>query len=170
MTYRKAKACSRQDIRKVANFIRRIDGSENVLFFDIVRFLEIVFPSIVDGFSLEIGTKDEMGDAQGLTYPDKLVIKIREDVYDRAVKGVGRDRLTLAHELYHLLNHDESNITFARTDNEISLKTYEDPEWQADAFGGELLIPKHLIANMTAEEIADKCQVSLAAAKFCKRH
>lgn len=170
MTYRKAKACSRQDIRKVANFIRRIDGSENVLFFDIVRFLEIVFPSIVDGFSLEIGTKDEMGDAQGLTYPDKLVIKIREDVYDRAVKGVGRDRLTLAHELYHLLNHDESNITFARTDNEISLKPYEDPEWQADAFGGELLIPKHLVANMTAEEIADQCQVSLAAAKFCKRH
>ena len=32
-------------------------------------------------------------------------IKIREDVYERAIKGYGRDRFTLAHELGHFLMH-----------------------------------------------------------------
>lgn len=39
------------------------------------------------------------------------------------------------------------------------------PEWQADAFGGELLIPHDLIHGMTATEIAIECEVSLAAAR-----
>jgi len=45
-----------------------------------------------------------------------------------------------------------------------SIKPYEDPEWQADCFAGELLMPYHLIQEMSKEEIMQKCKVSFTAA------
>lgn len=45
-----AEPLSRKDIRKTAELIRKIDGSENDMFFDIVRFLEIKLPSIDSNF------------------------------------------------------------------------------------------------------------------------
>lgn len=68
----------------------------------------------------------------------------------------------MAHELFHLLYHCKENISYARSDN---IEIYRDPEWQADAFGGELLIPYDLIVGMTPQQVAIECRVSLAAAK-----
>lgn len=110
-----------------------------------------------------------MGDIQGLTYPDSGIVKIREDVYEGAVRGNGRDRLTMAHELFHLLWHEDSNITFARGGFDEEIRRFEDPEWQADAFGGELLVPHHLTAGLSPEQIAEQCGVSMAAARVQSR-
>lgn len=46
-----------------------------------------------------------MGAKHGETIPSENRIRIREDVYERACNGYGRDRLTMAHELGHLLLH-----------------------------------------------------------------
>lgn len=40
-----------------------------------------------------------MGDKEGETIPSLNLIKIREDVYDKAVAGDGRARFTILHEL-----------------------------------------------------------------------
>lgn len=169
---RKASACSRKDIREMAAIIRRAEKSYYDLYFDIIHFMEVTLPKIEPNYVFIVEEFEEMGNAQGLTYPNDGVVKIRSDVYGGAVAGNGRDRLTIAHELFHFLQHDDSNITFARVGKSNNIKTYEDPEWQADAFGGELLVPNHLISGLSAEEIARKCGVSLAAAryqkKFCK--
>ena len=109
-----AEPLSRKDIRKTAELIRKIDGSENDMFFDIVRFLEIKLPSIDSNFNFRVLPQDEMGECHGITYPDRNEIQIRQDVYDRAIAGSGRDRLTLAHELGHLLFHEKQNISYAR--------------------------------------------------------
>ena len=159
-----AQPLSRRDIRRKADLIRRIEGSSNKLYFDIIHFLEITLPQIDPKFSLVINSESEMGECHGLTYPERDEIQISEDVYERACEGSGRDRLTMAHELFHLLQHTRENISFARMEGKA--KTYMDPEWQADAFGGELLIPKELTGGMSAPEIAIKCGVSLAAARF----
>lgn len=143
-------------------------GVENELYFPIVEFIEFLLPQIIPSFQFIIETKATMGNCHGLTYPENYTIKIREDVYLRAVDGVGRDRLTLAHELFHLIQHSNSNISFARIGDNSKIVTYCDPEWQADAFGGELLVPKHLIGNMTINEIASLCDVSYAAARIQK--
>ena len=45
------------------------------------------------------------------------------------------------------------------------MKPYEDPEWQADAFGGELLASSYLIEGMNSREVEKMCGVSAAAAK-----
>ncbi len=166
MTQCIAEPLSRKDIRNMARKIRILEGSYKKYFFDIVHFLEITLPKLDENFTFYVRTKEEMGECHGLTYPDRNEIQIREDIYERACNGSGRDRLTMAHELFHLLQHERENISFARTDRSRSIETFRDPEWQADAFGGELLVPHYLIGGMNAEEVSSKCGVSLAAARF----
>ena len=111
---------SRMDIRRRARVIRKIAGEDNKLYFDIVKFLDVTLPKIDPEFNLVIEDKESMGDCHGLTYPDKNEIHIREDVYNRALEGSGRDRLTMAHELFHVLQHEKSNISYARAGLPIS--------------------------------------------------
>ena len=160
-----AEPLSRENIRTMAKKIRIIEGSYNQYYFDIVHFLEVTLPKLDEGFNFRVMTKKEMGECHGLTYPDRNEIQIREDVYERAYNGSGRDRLTMAHELFHLLQHEKENISFARTKNGGCVETFRNPEWQADAFGGELLVPHYLIGGMDAGRIAIECGVSLAAAR-----
>ena len=160
-----AEPLSRKDIRIMAHKIRIIEGNINECYFDIVHFLDVTLPRIDDNFSLVIKTKSELGECHGLTFPDRNEIQIREDVYERAMDGSGRDRLTMAHELFHLLQHEKTNISFARVEPNSRIAAFRDPEWQADAFGGELLIPHYLVKGMSAEMVAEKCGVSISAAK-----
>lgn len=166
MTKCMAAPLSRQQVRSIARFIRKLDGTENDLYFDIVRFIENKLPKLIPSFSLIVEEKSVLGECHGLTYPDRDEIHIREDVYERALEGIGRDRLTMAHELFHLLQHEKQNISYARINSKREIEAFRDPEWQADAFGGELLVPAHLIHNMTAKKIANKCKVSLEAATY----
>lgn len=160
-----AEPLSRMNIRRMSEVVRMLDGSSDKLYFDIVGFVEKKLPELDPDFSFNVLTKQEMGSCHGLTYPDKNEINIREDVYERACQNNGRDRLTIAHELFHLLQHGHQNISFARSGNS-EVPRYMDPEWQADAFGGELLIPKRLIGGLAEGEIVKECKVSLKAAKY----
>lgn len=159
-----AKSKSREDIRNTSRLIRKIQSAEKELYFPIVDFLEKTLPRIIPGFTFRVGEVKEMGECHGLTFPERNEIMIRSDVYLRACEGSGRDRLTMAHELYHYLEHSKETVVFARTGTK-NIPPYKDPEWQADAFGGELLVPYDLAKDLTIDEIAEYCGVSLAAAK-----
>ncbi len=165
MTICIAEPLGRKDLRRYAEIIRRIEGSTNKMYFDIVHFLENTLPKIDPSFSFTVKPIEEMGECHGLTYPDRNEIMIREDVYLRACDDEGRDRLTMAHELFHLLQHESSNISFART-GKGKIETFRDPEWQADAFGGELLVPHELVSGMTVDEVVSACKVSRSAATY----
>nr|WP_314460764.1 ImmA/IrrE family metallo-endopeptidase [uncultured Clostridium sp.] len=162
---RLADPLSRRDISEIARLVRKLIGWERENKFPIIQFIELILPQIIPEFQLIIETKDKMGECHGLTYPERKIIKLREDVYLRAADGSGRDRLTAAHELFHLLQHNSENISFARMENESEIPTFRNPEWQADAFGGELLAPTWMIRGMSAEDVASTFGVSLAAAK-----
>lgn len=160
----KAQGISRNDIRHIVREIRRGTNLEYTMYFPVVRFLENILPILIPDFQLEIVPREEMGNKHGETYPSKNLIRIREDVYMNAVEGNGRDRLTIAHEIGHLLLHDDDSIALCRLEPNEKLKPYEDPEWQADAFGGELLASSYLIRGLTSAEVQVKCGVSEAAA------
>lgn len=137
---------SRHQIRDIARKVRALAAEmigTNGPFFDIVRFLDVTLPKVIPEFTLEILEDRDLGEAHGMTYPDRHLIKIPENVYIRAHKGHGRDRLTLAHELGHYLLH--SGLGLARTLADESVKPYRKSEWQANAFGGELLMSADLI-------------------------
>lgn len=161
----KATGISRNDIRRYVRKIKKMVGLEDTLYFPILPFLENILPVLIPDFQLEIVPITEMGNKHGETYPSKNLIRIREDVYLRAATGEGRDRLTIAHEIGHLLLHEDTAIALCRLEPNQKLKPYEDPEWQADAFGGELLASSYLIQNMNEQQVQEKCGVSASAAR-----
>lgn len=151
------------DIRNFAKRFRQILGITPDERIDILRVLEFVLEDI--GVTLEIVPEAEMKNKHGETFIGKNVIRIREDVYSRAYEGYGRDRLTIAHEIGHLLLHKVENISLARADN-AKVPPYKDPEWQANAFGGELLAPYEAIKDKSLNEIVGFYGVSYDAARI----
>lgn len=156
---------SRKDIRKMAYKFRELFGFENEMDFPIVQVIE--FLSNKGEFNLEICTDDEMGIKYGETIPSENLIKLREDIYENACTGDGFSRSTCSHELLHWLNHREETVSLCRKEEDLkNRRAYEDPEWQANCFSGELLVPKHLVKGMTIAEIVEKCNVTYSMACY----
>ncbi len=164
MSNYKACAISRNDIRAYVHKIKSMVGLEKNLYFPVVQFLENILPILIPDFQVEYSTVAEMGNLHGETYPSRNLIRIREDIYLGAVAGKGRDRLTIAHEIGRLFLHEDDAIALCRLEPGQKLKPYEDPEWQANAFGGELLASSYLIKGMSETEVQTRCGVSAAAA------
>lgn len=160
-----AEPLSRKKIRAFTKYIRNLCGLQNAVYFPVVEFLENILPNLIENFTLEIVECSKMCGKEGETIPSCNNIKIREDVYEKAVAGDGRARFTILHEIGHLLLHDNDRVALCRTSGESPVKPYENPEWQADAFAGELLISEHLIKDMSVDEICEKCGASYAAAQ-----
>ena len=165
-----ANPLSNNDIFALADKYRKLFGIENSMYINIIDILERKLCELFPEYSLEIVSKKEMPNLHGLTIPNNNEIKIREDVYEGAINGNGRDRFTIAHEIFHFLYHRDKHIVncvgFARTERKIP--TYMDPEWQADAFAGAFLMDRKLIKNLSIKEIMKLCGVSKAAAKTQK--
>lgn len=151
---------SRKNIRELVKRFREVFGLEKTLYFPIVQFIEWILPEL--GLNYEYVSVFEMGDAYGVTHTRKGIMKIREDVYEGAIKGSPRDRFTMCHELGHFLMHSPDRVSFARGD----VPAYMDPEWQANAFAGELMAPFDLVKNMDVYEIAKECGMSYKAAEI----
>lgn len=161
-----AQPTSRNTIRKITNLIRKEFELEDEPCFPVVPFLEIGLPSMDPNFSYEVVPIGEMPSDYALTLPEENKIIIREDVYERAVEGVPRDRFTLAHEIGHYIMHRPSFISLARNHKKIKVPAYKDPEWQANTFAGELLAPPDIIKGMQINEVIEQCGVSFKVAEI----
>lgn len=163
---------SRVEIRqKAEEFRNMLNIPINQLYVDITRVLErlnLIIPNV----TIEIIPDDKLGvDVQAQTDVEKNIIYIKESVYNGAAENNGRDRMTLAHEISHLLLHHPSVLTFYRKNkNAYSSKLYTNPEWQAECFGAEFLMPYLKIKEMSEEEISKYCKVSGRAAYYQKKH
>lgn len=159
-----AKPMSTDDILHLTNRLRRKLNLYDRTYFPIVEFIETVLPEIDPKFSYLYVAKNEMPDTYA--YFDNVAnsIVVREDVYDRALNGSGRDRFTLAHELGHYVLHS-SGVQLCRSDGG-RVVTYCDPEWQANTFASKMLMPDHLIYTLTPSEISKEFGTSYQAAEI----
>ena len=164
----RVKPLSQAAIRSMTLAIRKRFGFFESYYFPVVEFLENVMPEIFTGFNYEYVEKMKMGGVEGLTIPETNTIRIREDVYEAAMRDEGRARFTIAHEIGHYVMHKNQVPGFSRTKEKLVIdhKVFEDSEWQANAWAGELLMPYHLIHGMTIYEIVEKCKVSGQAAEY----
>lgn len=163
---------SRRSIRQIVHKLRQIacelEGRLNdVPYFNIVRFMDLTLAKHFDGYTLEVLSVEDMrsqhGEAHAMTFPTDQLIQVRQDIWERAEAGYGRDRLTLAHELGHLFLHCKQG--YARKLADSTVKTYRQSEWQADAFGGELLVAANFIQKCaSASDVARLFGVSDMAA------
>ncbi|GLQ93478.1 ImmA/IrrE family metallo-endopeptidase [Dyella acidisoli] len=133
-------------------------------YFPIAQFMELGLPTLWPDYEFQVVERQMMPSEHGLTYPDKRLVLIREDVYEGALRGAGRDRFTMAHELGHLLLH--TNVGMARHVQKGTIPAYRDSEWQANAFAGALLIPRFAVNDgPTIDQIMERCGVSRDAAE-----
>lgn len=154
------KPMSRKSIRALAMEFRKLFGLENELYFPVVPFIEWCMPIL--GLEYEVVEIGEMGNTYGLTNTGDNTLRIREDVYEGAIKGNPRHRFTLCHELGHFILHTPDRVSFARGE----VPAYQDPEWQANTFAGELMAPYNLTCCMSVEEIMRACGMSKTAAEI----
>lgn len=88
----------------------------------------------------------------GITEDNSLVLS--ESVYIGLLAHDPRSRFTAAHEVGHAVLHknqincDKSKIVYARRKN---LPAYSDPEWQANEFAANLLMPEKLVRHVIKE-------------------
>jgi Zn-dependent peptidase ImmA (M78 family) len=147
--------------------IRSKLGLAEMLFFPVMVFLERIMPVVFEGFHYEIVP---VGEFPSCKHADTDIvnrcIRIREDIYYRAVDGHGRDRMTVAHEIAHYFLFVICGVRFDRSFGNTPIEAFRDPEWQADALAGELLCPHHLIEGLSTEQIMTQCMVSELAAEF----
>ena len=151
------------NLRKFADQVRSVFVEEDRIEFPIMDVLEFRLSTIFDDFYIDIRDNESMGEDEGRVIGGTNCLALREDVYERAWNGNGRDRFTACHELGHFLMH--RTITMART-REDSDKIFCDAEWQADTFAGTLLMsPRHLGKFKDPDDAADLCGMTGSAAK-----
>lgn len=158
---------SRLDIRRYANSIRKSIGLDNTLYFPVLQLLEAL-PEVYksEGFNYLVVEDREMPtDVHAEYVLDGNCIFVKNSVYEGAYAGVGRDRMTVAHEISHFLLLKQSGIHLYRSMSQ-SVPAYRDPEWQAMCLAGEMLVPAHLVKGMDAATIARTCGVSFDAAAY----
>ena len=155
---------SRAMIRQLAHKIRELLGVENEVYIDVGWLIELAMPKVMNGFVYDVQPIAQMNDNHGLAVPGECRVIIREDVYERALDGSGRDRATIVHELAHLFLHKPDRMVHRRAEG--PMKAYVDPEWQAKAFAGEFLVSHKLIGTTeTVKSVAKAFGVSEAAAR-----
>ncbi|TVY00630.1 ImmA/IrrE family metallo-endopeptidase [Cohnella terricola] len=161
-----AQPLSRVKIRNLALEMRDALGVKDVKEFPVMQFLEHILPQVDPEFVYDVMPIHEMGGHYGLAIPQDHTILLREDVYENAVKGVPRDRFTVAHEIGHYFLHTPSRVAFARGNDLRKVPAYLNPEWQANTFAGELLAPPNVIKDLSLFEIMSHCKVSRKVAEI----
>lgn len=159
------KSLSRGNIRGLTKKVRNMTNVANDRGFCVIDWLENKFIPRSD-FEFDVVDIESMGDEHALTDHENKMIYIRSDVYERALDGHGRGRMTIVHEVGHCIMHTPERVLYARAFGTARPKAFQDPEWQAKAFAGEFMMPCELIEEgMTVSECAGVFGISLAATK-----
>ncbi len=173
---------SDKDVRDIARRMKMFFGVQNSMRpVNIVRILEeaksvqtqfgrkqLVYKPVADD-SPEL----EGDDARTIFEPGTITILTKQSVHNRARMGVGRDRMTLAHELGHAVMHPgapKSRVAGATGATSLSrTNAFESAEHQAKVFASAFLIHDEIAQNLSAEEIATEFLVSPTAADICRK-
>lgn len=161
---------SRSEIRELALTLRKVLNI-NTGPFPIMDFVEFILPSLDKKFELNVLPVEQMGTDFGRTYP-RGAIQLREDVYIAASNGDPIHRMTVAHEVGHYFLHIKNDLHFARNIANEKTPPYMSSEWQANCFGGELLVPyldKNIISQLSIEDVMKTYGVSRKAATLQKQ-
>lgn len=137
---------------------------------DMTEILEWNLPKLIPQFALFIGSIEEMKNAEAYTLHNPPAIRIRRDVYESAINFDGRARMTLAHELGHLVLHKNAKpLHRAPSEYQVSGKipAFANTEYQANVFASAFLVPEWIASEYRNPiELAQHCGVSLEAARI----
>lgn len=165
------------EIHEFAKKVRRYFGFSHVSRIDVVECVrhrsiwtvtgekKLLFEVLPDSeMAKDDGATSYGKDAEGRSF---IKISIKHSVYRRASMGLGRDRMTLAHEIGHAVMHDGVRMARRATGNVsyLWLSPYESAEHQAKVFAAALMINDSFAAALNSpEEISVGFGISIEAA------
>lgn len=154
------------EIDDITNGIRhRINFLSNPRF-PILEYIEQYMADREGILDYEIVSLSEMPEDLANISADGKLLKIREDTYEGAIRGVGRARFTLAHEFGHLVLHCNKVNVFSLTSGQY-VPNHSNSEKQADYFAASLLMPKKFFTmNDTYHTVMRRHGESASAAKI----
>lgn len=83
---------------------------------------------------------------------------MKESVLEELENHEYRANFTLAHELFHYFQCQVLGFEFEEVAN---CRSFEDPEWQADEFAAQLLVPtKYIVGDCDTRLLAEVFNVS----------
>lgn len=165
MMYREAPGMTLAQIGASSSRFRELLGLDEP-FLPVIQVLEKMHVVFGEDASFEVAEAAHMGTNHALADPDAKTIWIREDVYEGLHSHSGRDRMTVMHEMAHLILHP--GMAFARRMSLRPPDPWRDPEWQAKAWAGAVMMPHkygNRILQMRADIVAREFGVSVAAAE-----
>jgi len=154
----KTNPLSINNIKTLAKEIRKLYNVKLSEPFPIMEFLD----SLVDKNKLTIQVLDNNDPyldekTLALYNPTDNFIYMKESVLEEYDNKIYRANFTLAHELFHFLQAQVLNFSFEEVEK---CEAYEEAEWQANEFAGELLLPYEYI-NDKDEILSKHFHVSL---------
>lgn len=172
-----ASSLSKKDIREKAKIIRKLFSISMDSFINAPLFLDnisVTLSKIGINFNYEIIEDDNSlfeSNEEAFTDLKTGTIYFKSSVIENACrKKYNRGAFTIAHELGHyFLHYLASDVKLSRISNDAYVPLYKDPEWQADTFASELLMPFEQCLSLNEEEIRKKYHVSRKAATTRKK-
>lgn len=167
---------SRKEIRDYANKIRKIFKIDFLNFIDMPKLLDLISIAFVKlnlNFNYEIREENDQifeDYEEAFTCMKTGTIYFKKSVIENACRHkYNRGAFTIAHELGHFfLHYFQVDVKLSRISEDESVPIYKDPEWQANTFASELLMPFEQCINLDEQMIRKKYHVSRQAAKTRK--
>jgi Zn-dependent peptidase ImmA (M78 family) len=159
---------STKKIEQIALAWRSTLGAPNEWAPNMIDLIENRIPPLFRTFALVVREDSDLGEAEAFTEFSPPQIVVQNTVYLKAARGDGRSRMTLAHELGHLVMHAgiQSNARMIVGNKPApTSKLYRSAEWQARKFASLFLMPTHVVKEFTSHrQLAECCLVSQQAA------
>ncbi len=151
---------SYQRLEKIATYVRhRLNDCSPTEVINTLRLFDGLDITVRDGTGQEIpirGNVIELNDSEGFAKYDRdrriIEILASPETYEWLEQGYPRGGYFVAHELGHCLLHTDQLVRLAqmpkvqqaalhRGGQVVAHETYQDTEWQANAFASALLMP-----------------------------
>lgn len=118
---------------------------------------------------IEVRRDSELPDAEARAFVQDQIIEIRESVFEQAKKHVPRARMTVAHELGHVVLNHVGTPKYRKTTaiKPANVAPHRSEERQANVFAAALLMPRAFVISCTCpEDVSERMAVSLEAARI----
>ena len=166
----KTKPTSREELRGIARFVRKLFKCKNKYRFDVMDAFERI-PSVIPAVTCLVVEDDEIeGDIPARCVPDfegHYTIEVKSSIYDGAAECIGGYRAHILHEICHaILCLLGFTPILDRAFKNNELKPFESMEWQAKALCGEILMPYEETEGLSVRQIRHLCQVSRESAEL----
>lgn len=161
----KVKRLNQKSILERAEFfksraINYIDS--NTGYFNLGEFVSYLHDNNEVDFEMVI-VDDKFTQEEGVASPSGNRFLIPDHVYNALMEGQPRARFTVAHELGHIMMHEQVVHYLNGIDSWHHYE--EDSEWQANMFAAHLLVDFEHAKNLnTADQISNQFGISIDAA------